>query len=246
MLPAICLLVVVACGGNADGNTLGEDFNAPNVTVTPDPTPTVSSGRNDLTPVTEVHSTTTVTPTQTRTPSPSPTSTSPPTLTATLTATPSPNTNVSVPVADILHGTIWRLVSLDGEAVADDTSITLEFTDNRVGVYGMLVCNLYTIYMVPTSDGTIIATHGPGGERWVMTEAGCTTPSLTVEQYNAMTDRYLATLKDTRRFEIDGEILRLVTADGRILIYVSASTAHFSNSVGGIGHRQHAHIACYR
>lgn len=130
------------------------------------------------------------------------------------TATPEPTA-----VAGTLHGTSWWLVSLDGEAVKDDTSITIHFTDT--GVHGRLVCNGYTIHMEPTADGTITATSGSAGERWVMTSMGCTTPSLTTEQYNVLANQYLATLTDVSRLEIDGELLLLITADGRILVYES-------------------------
>ena len=149
------------------------------------------------------------------------TETEPP-LSSPVGAAPTTTTNVinTPDTAPSLQGTQWHLISLNGEQFDDDTIITLEIDEVIDEVMtGALVCNSYGIYATLANDGTIIVGRGTVGERWVMSAAGCTTASLTVEQYNDLSNRYATTLADATSYELEGDTLRLWTPDGRVLVY---------------------------
>ena len=116
-----------------------------------------------------------------------------------------------------LQATRWQLVSLDEQQLADDTTITLEIGSE--GTSGDLVCNSYGFFATFADDGTIVPETGPAGERWVMSAEGCTTATLTLEQYIELADRYLTTLKDATSYQVESDTLRLRTPDGRTLVY---------------------------
>lgn len=119
-----------------------------------------------------------------------------------------------------LNGTLWQLVSLNGEQLADDTIITLEIDEDIDEVMtGDLVCNSYGLYATFADDGTIVPRAGTAGERWVMSAAGCTTASLTLDEYNDLSDRYSRMLTDATSYEVEGDSLRLSTPDGQTLVY---------------------------
>ena len=131
--------------------------------------------------------------------------------------TPTTNDTQTPQATSELQNTRWQLVSLDSEHLADGTYITLEIGSE--GSTGELVCNSYGFFATFAYDGTIVPDIGPAGERWVMSAAGCTTTSLTLEQYIDLSDRYLTMLKDATFYEVEDDTLRLSTADGRVLIY---------------------------
>lgn len=102
-----------------------------------------------------------------------------------------------------LQGTRWQLVSLDGQQLEEDTAITLEIGSE--GSTGELVCNSYSFFATFANDGAIVPQTGSAGERWLKTTERCTTASLTLEQYNELTERYLTILTDASSYAAEGD-----------------------------------------
>jgi len=106
-------------------------------------------------------------------------------------------------------GTLWRLESMDGSVLPEDVVITFGFwLESRV------VCNSYNVTVTMMADGVLSIDIG------AITTQGCETASLTLEEYNHLTERYLQTLGHVGEYQVDGDRLRLTTADGRELVFI--------------------------
>jgi heat shock protein HslJ len=112
-------------------------------------------------------------------------------------------------------GTEWLLVSINGEPLPLDASITLGFaTDSEMD------CNSYAVTFIMTGYDELDVQTG------AMSTEGCYPQSMTLEQWSDLTDRYVVTLNDVVRYQVDGDHLRLETEDGRALVYQSASPSN--------------------
>lgn len=110
---------------------------------------------------------------------------------------------------DLLLGTDWRVIRLDGEAVpetgADDEEIVITIAFDAEGrVSGRAACNRFTAGYELGGEGLSIS---PAAS----TRMACREPRMQLES------RFLDLLGDVRRFDIgaDGE-LALIATDGRI------------------------------
>lgn len=138
--------------------------------------------------------------------------------TATTGALPGSPTFNALPLDPRLRGSVWLLASIDGERIASDTNVTIEPNDDSVR--GRLTCNWYTLYATLRSDGSVTESRGSAGERWVMTAAGCTTSSLTADQYSEFADRYEELVLAATRFALRSGKLHLYTGDNHELVFV--------------------------
>lgn len=102
-------------------------------------------------------------------------------------------------------GTVWNLVSLNGESLVPGTTITAEFRDDgKIG--GTSGCNAYNAsYELSGSSITI----GPA----MGTLMACPEPIMDQET------AYLGYLQDAARFAIKGETLTLTTGSGEDLVF---------------------------
>lgn len=104
-----------------------------------------------------------------------------------------------------LIGTEWHLVSLGGQSLLPNTTITIEFQDDgKVG--GTSGCNSYNAsYRIRGSSIAI------GSAMWTL--MACPEPIMDQET------AYLGLLQDASHFEVDGESLTLTTGSGARLVF---------------------------
>lgn len=106
---------------------------------------------------------------------------------------------------DLLDGTSWTLTDLAGSSLVEGISITAQFSDGQIG--GSSGCNSYG--GAYTVNGEKLETAD-----LVSTLMACAdTDAMDQEQ------AFLAYLQDLKTFEIDGNQLKIITADGAELIF---------------------------
>jgi heat shock protein HslJ len=110
--------------------------------------------------------------------------------------------------ASTLEGTAWVLAELPGRTLVLPRNVTLRFEAGRVR--GRDGCNHYTV-PYKASGSTIQV--GPGG---VSTEMAC--PPEVMEQATV----FMAGLTGARSYRIDGDQLRLLAPDGKLLVRLAA------------------------
>lgn len=111
---------------------------------------------------------------------------------------PAPGTGI-----DLLNGTGWILASLNGQPALEKVNVTLSFTDGNLG--GNDGCNSYGGSYA--SDGATLSV----GEEIISTMMACEQPIM--DQASA----FIAALKQTASFTIEGEQLALLDANGQPL-----------------------------
>jgi heat shock protein HslJ len=118
--------------------------------------------------------------------------------------------------ADVLAGTRWELVSLNGKDLIEGTSITLEFTETYLG--GQMECNGYG--GTPDS-GSYLAKNNGAFELslpFAVTVQLCTEPEGIMEQEEA----YIEALMNATNFRMVGNRLEIDNDDGEIILIFQA------------------------
>ncbi len=112
--------------------------------------------------------------------------------------------------ADVLAGTQWRLVSLDGETVLDGTAITLLF-DLEGQAAGSAGCNSYGGSY--TVDGDEV-----GFDALISTMMAC------ADDIMAQETAYLTALQAAARYELDEDRLSIETREDATLVFAPLPT----------------------
>lgn len=111
------------------------------------------------------------------------------------------NSSISLP------GTAWQLISIQGQNVLEDTTVTLEFDEERA--FGSAGCNSFGGNY--TLDGTNLQ-FGPLASTMMF----CSSPEGAMEQEGL----YLNTLSQTASFQVnDGQLELLNDAGETILVF---------------------------
>lgn len=110
---------------------------------------------------------------------------------------------------DDVAGVVWQLTELDGEAVPDGVTPTLEFDGTRIA--GSSGCNTYG------ADATFDAGAVTVSPQIISTMMACEPPASDVEFL------FLQVLPAVDGFAVDGETLSLSTDGEAVMVFTSSA-----------------------
>ncbi|MEA5443673.1 META domain-containing protein [Cyanobium gracile] len=137
-------------------------------------------------------------------------------LLALLPAAPQPAVLAAPPSPSPLEGTAWVLERLGQRQPQNGTSLTLRFEAGRVA--GSDGCNRFGAPVTVRGKSLQVSARG------LSTKMAC--PPAVMQQAEA----FQTALTSSRRFRLDGERLRLLSADGRPLLVLVAQTQRLVGS----------------
>lgn len=110
---------------------------------------------------------------------------------------------------DDVAGVVWQLTELDGEAVPDGVTPTLEFDGTRIS--GSNGCNSYNADAT-FDDGAV--TVSP---QIVSTMMACEPPGSDVEA------AFMQALPEVDGFGVDGDTLSLTSGDDQVMVFTASA-----------------------
>ena len=113
---------------------------------------------------------------------------------------------------NVLAGTAWTLVSLNGDPLVEGTAVTLRF--DNTAVEGTGGCNTYSGSYTASEDSLNLGDV-------VRTEMACPEPEGVFEQEQA----YFRALGDVAQYRVDGERLELQDGNGVQILEFAIATA---------------------
>ena len=137
-------------------------------------------------------------------------------LLALLATAPQPAALAATPSSSQLEGTAWVLERLGQRQPQNGTSITLRFEAGRVA--GSDGCNRFGAPVTVRGTGLQVSARG------LSTKMAC--PPAVMQQAEA----FQTALTSSRGFRLDGERLRLLSADGRPLLVLVAQSQRLVGS----------------
>jgi heat shock protein HslJ len=109
-----------------------------------------------------------------------------------------------VPAADPLDGTSWVLVSYDKNQPIEDTTLTAEFSDGKVG--GSSGCNTYG------------GSYEVSGEKLTVDEVAWTLMACFPEGVMEQEQRFMELLTNAQTFTVSTDRLEITASDGRSML----------------------------